>query len=197
MFKNIINYFKYKAAEKKLAKEWGIYTSHWGTAEKIAFSICVYPIFYAGSLELISSNAYAQCDCAILSTVWTIYFRREIPGVVYNKELEKRILQRVMDGIPVMIPVSKEEIESVIKNRLQFFSKFFMGEINMAAFVEEAEYLLATDIIKNKPVLFSQNTPLPVLPILQQNQLQFETNEYFKTFVSIMSTLIPTFEESM
>lgn len=185
-----INFFRYKIIENKLAKKWGIYKSHWGEAENIAFSICVSPIFYTKMLRLISSNKYIQCDCSILTAVWTIYFRRTLKDLVQSRELDAKIIQYVISGIPAVIPVTENEINKIIKNRLSFFSKFFINDIDMTAFVEEAEYLFATDIIENKPVIFNENSPLPIIDFNKQMQLRYETSEYFKVIVTVMSTVV-------
>jgi len=79
-------------------------------------------------------------------------------------------------------------------NRTDFYDRVFATKTNkadmLAAVLEEFEFIIKSDILRNGFAPFSESSPLPILDFDEDMHCQFEVNGYYKYLLSGISKKI-------
>lgn len=170
--------YKFKKTAKRLFKLWGSDTENATNAEMIVTT----PVAYLALIRKKSSilqNKYVCVDAVIISCSFAIYMLKKsyAPQSVIDD-----IKNKMFSAIKSEYSIGEYELERMQRNRLTFFTDLlFESDGDPRPLMEEAALVFAHDLHHNMYIEYTKASPLIIMDIDKQMQIEFEAATYFKT----------------
>lgn len=183
MFKRLIFWYN----SRQIYKVWN------STPKKTTINelIAAGPALQLRSLKrqsFVFKNNYVRADALIISCVYTTK-ALQLSGAPHKiiSDLEQKFLALIQSECSVF----GLELQKMQENRFPFFRKLLDEHVvDINPVLEEAALLFAHDMHHNKYVQYESTSPLVIMGIDKQMQLEYETRFFFKTAIETMNHYI-------
>ncbi len=150
----------------------------------IVASIVLFPLQNKkAKKELPFCNKYVLTDAAIISMLYAIYNTATLD--VNDQETIPKFIAKIYLGICEMYKIDQESLLSIAESRIDYFEPI-IKEQNNEKLISETTTLFLHDIANNQFVPFNDNSPLPIMGIEKQVQIELHTIGYFKGLLPII-----------
>jgi len=189
------NSIKFKMLERKIAKIFEVDKSQFGPLESLAETILTCPKLFIKKDSLLNINKYVTFDLMLVSFSYARYLvgQKFIDAPIAEGEL----LGYVYAGSNGMYGLTQYDILNSGNFRISVFEKIFNESKNLTdaldKVLEEAVILIAHDFDSCGPKYYGEDSPLTVLPIHIQTQLELETISYLSPMFKALERVISNY----
>lgn len=175
---------KFAIATKRIFKSWGGNPNN----PTINEMIVVTPIMLLSSRRKQSSlfsNKYVCADAAIITCAYVV---KILKGTGAPDNIISDLKSKMVSAVQCEFLISKPELQELQKNRFSFFNSLLdEHEEDISPMIEEASLIFAHDLHHNKYVEYSKDSPLIILGIDKQLQIESETLAYFNIALKLVT----------
>lgn len=168
-------------------------------------NLAISTVLMEKTIKLSATDSYlcksSLCSCD--TTIFTLFVVRASSIVVCPTEEKAHwfndyYVPLVIKGIKFRYDSEIPELDEMILSRISFYDRVFdskdsfQGSLN--AIFEEFEYVIKTDIIHKKYIIFGEKSPLPILGMPDDYACQAQVSNFCK---NILRFLAPYYNEMM
>ena len=172
-----------------MSKAWDISPELWGEEEKAAFTLLIGTYMLKKAAANFFSYTYIQIDIILTSTVWAICFHKNFKSLEDDIKFKNNLFNLIVNGLHTLHKVDQTAIQSILKSRYLFLSRYLSSDYDEKVFLEEVGYILANDLIDKNLSPFKEDSPLPIHDIFIQMQIETTVSSYYESLIPMLVEL--------
>lgn len=174
--------FKFNRKVNRIIRSWEIPGCGDELVDKLALTVIMHISDSREHLSILR-NKFVCTDSAILASIYICKIAEDERDYC---TLIRGLLKRVFMSCNRLFCISFDDIDLMFQNRLKTFEELIFSANSLEAVYNEASFLFSCDIVYDKYVEFSNDTPLPIMDFEKQFVIHAET----KMFLQSMNRLI-------